>query len=112
MRSAGTEDAIDAACIETETTQLTLQCSDVVASHVRRRQLEQAVAECPTGFDQNVPRGFVADSRNRETAGLLKVSNSTRRSVAVGSNIERERAEYVRESALKVADWFAALSRG
>jgi len=112
VRSSRPEDAVDTSGVEAETTELALQCRDVVAAHVRRGEFEQAIPEHPTGFYEHVPRGFIADARHRQSARLLEVAHRTGGCIAVVTHVQRQRAQDVGQSSLQVADRFAALTRG
>ena len=60
MFGIGTEDPVNAAAVEAEPSQGSLQIYDVVSPKVRRRQLQQSVTEAPTCLYEGRPGRFVA----------------------------------------------------
>lgn len=66
------ENAVDAPGIEAKLSQSHLQFGDVVTAQVRVREIKEALAEAPAGFDQALPGGVVNGARDGKPARTLE----------------------------------------
>ena len=73
---AGAENPVHASTVEAETSEAGLQLGNVISAKVRRRQIQEAVTQLPTGFDERGPCLFVAASVAAQPSPELKGANS------------------------------------
>ncbi len=74
-RSIGTEDSIDATCVESEAAEAELEVGHVVAAQHRGMQVEVAVAQPVSGLDQRRQRVFVDEAVFMEAAFGLEAGD-------------------------------------
>jgi hypothetical protein len=68
----GTEDPVDSSGVEAELGEANLEFSHVVAAQVGMHEIQQALAEPPTGFDESGPGDVVNFAGDREASRALE----------------------------------------
>jgi hypothetical protein len=107
------EDAVDAPGVEAEGAQTLLELGNVVTAQHRPAEVEKAVADSKTGFDQGVPGLATADTVDPEAAQPLKgLKCGARRRPEDAVGLDRRPREDGCQAVLDVRDRVAAIPDG
>jgi hypothetical protein len=71
----GSKDAVDPTRVKAQHAESILEAGDVVTTQEGRREIEQAITEVPTRFDESGPRDGVNVTRGGEASRSLKPCN-------------------------------------
>jgi hypothetical protein len=110
-RGGRPEDAVDSATVESQPAQPGLQRDHVVATQVRRHELEVTIAETPRGLDERQPRRLVTGAVVTQAAVTLERPDCRFRRLAVLTTASRGKPRRP-EAALEVAYGVAVLPAG
>ena len=99
------EDPVDPSSIETERAEALLELVDVVTAQHRGAQVEEAISESVPRFDQCLPGGRVADTRDAEASVLLETLDGGNGGGTEGADLSPfDRMSRRREALLDIGD--------
>ena len=106
----GAENAIDATTVKSQPGEQALQLDHIIAAHIRRRVVQQSVAETPTGLNKRRPCRDIADAVNAEAPFGLKLRYGSGGAVVIATGrAMTDGMAQQRQPALEITD---RLTRG